>query len=370
MGFLRDIWANKWVKLIVLLAGLALFVLVAIRLSKIFTALAVAWVLAYICDPLVDRLEKRRLPRTAAVAVLAVALVLGFIVLDLVLLPAVVHEFARLGQELPNYADTLASRLLPSLEGALGIDLPRTESELRRFFVDNRDTLDRVARTLYSPLTNFLKSTVTSVVGFVTSLLTLLVIPMAWFFLLRDYDRLNAGLASLLPLRWRDTGVEFMKQVDEIVANFLRGQITVALILATLYSIGLWLILDIPLGLVIGVVAGFASIVPYLGLILGIVPALLMAFLQYQDWQHPLGVVIVFAGAQLLEGNFITPKIVGDKLGLHPVTVIFALLVWAELAGLLGMIIAVPATAVLQVLARRGIERYREGEFYRAAPRP
>jgi predicted PurR-regulated permease PerM len=165
-------------------------------------------------------------------------------------------------------------------------------------------------------------------------------------------------------MRWREPFVEFMRQVDEIVSNFLRGQITVALILATLYSIGLWLIVDVPLGLLIGVCAGLCSIVPYMGLVVGAVPALALAALQHQDWQHPLGVIAVFAVAQAAEGNFITPRIVGDKLGLHPVTVIFALLIWAQIAGFLGMVIAVPATAVLQVLARRAIARYRAGAFY------
>ncbi|NLH50401.1 MAG: AI-2E family transporter [Myxococcales bacterium] len=367
MSFLKDIWANKWIKLLVLLAGLCLMFWFIARIHQILTALALAWLLAYICDPLVDRLERRRVPRTAGVAVLAVCLILGAVLIDLILVPTVLHELQRLSQELPNYGDWLTGTLLPQIEATLGIELPRTDADIRGFFYANRDTVNQIAQAVYSPVTSALKNAWSGVLGFITGLLTLLVIPVAWFYLLRDIDRINAGAVELIPLPWREPFAEFMRQVDVIVANFLRGQITVALILGSLYSVGLWLILDIPLGLVIGLFAGLASIVPYLGLVLGIVPALLMALLQYQDWQHPLGVVAVFLVAQALEGNLITPKIVGDKLGLHPVTVIFALLIWAELAGLLGMLIAVPATAVLQVLAVRLVHRYKSGGFYRGA---
>jgi predicted PurR-regulated permease PerM len=261
----------------------------------------------------------------------------------------------------------LTNKILPRVERSLNIELPRTHEEARDFFNDNREMIDNALKAIYSPVTHFLKGAVHGVFDFVVKALTLLVAPIAWFYLLRDMNKIKAGVVDLTPAAWRAPFVEFMKQVDEIMSNFLRGQIVVALILATLYSIGLWLILDIPLGLLIGVVAGCAAIVPYMGLIVGLAPAFALAFLQYQDWQHPLGVVLVFGIAQALEGNLITPRVVGDRLGLHPVTVIFALLVWAELAGFLGILVAVPATAVIQVLLSRLRQRLKAGEGHSAA---
>ena len=144
----------------------------------------------------------------------------------------------------------------------------------------------------------------------------------------------------------------------------MRGQIVVMFILALLYIIGLEFIVKVPLGFLIGLFAGFASIVPYLGLILGILPALILAFLEYGDWLHPLGVILVFTVAQVAEGTLITPKVVGDKLGMHPVTVIFAILIWGELLGFIGILIAVPVTAVLIVAIKRIVAAYFSSGFF------
>lgn len=365
MMWLREICANKWIKLVVLTAGVIILGMFLHRISSILTALAIAWVLAYICDPVVDWLEARGVSRTLGVVFLAIFLLLGVGIVTVVLIPVAVYELRDLGRAMPDYGQLLTSQWLPSLEGALGIELPRTNSEIRDFFEMHGASVNQIAEALRSPLTGFAKSMLSGVAGLITGLLTLIVIPVAWFFLLRDIDGINTGVVTLVPKRHRQTFVGFAKEVDEIVSNFLRGQVVVAAILACFYSLGLWLVADVPLGLVIGIFAGIAAIVPYLGVVLGVVPALILAFLQHQDLKHPLLVIVVFAVAQALEGNLITPKIVGDKVGLHPVTVIFALLIWAQLAGILGMLVAIPATAVLQVLLLRWVKRYQDGEFYR-----
>jgi predicted PurR-regulated permease PerM len=365
MGFLREIWANKWVKFVALAIGIIALGMLLGRLKSILTALTVAWVLAYICDPIVDFFEAKGASRTTGVVALAVALVLVALAVNLTIIPLAAHELRDLGDNMPDYGAWFTGTLIPNIEATLGVELPRTEYDFRQFFSENEETVNRILGAIRSPISDFVKNTLTGVVGFVTGLLTLVVIPVAWFFLLRDIDTMNGRVVELCPKRHRERFVGFAKEVDEIVSNFLRGQITVALILAVMYSLGLWLIADVPLGLVIGIFAGAASIVPYLGLILGIVPALVLAFLQHQDILHPLLVVAVFGVAQALEGNVITPKIVGEKLGLHPVTVIFALLIWAELAGVFGMLIAIPITAVLQVLVVRAVQRYKQGDFYR-----
>jgi len=369
MPWLREIWANRWVKLVVALLGIAIFGYFLHGIRSILTALAVAWVLAYICDPAVDWLERRRFSRTMSVAVLAAFLIVAAVVVVLVMVPVAVLELRDLGRNMPNYGELLSSRWVPAVESALGFKLPSSSDEIRQFFQAHSASVNQIAEALRSPLTDFAKSTLSGVASFITGLLTLIVIPVAWFFLVRDIDRINVGALALIPTRFRAGASGFAKEVDEIVSNFLRGQIVVAAILACLYSLGLWLVADVPLGLIIGLFAGAAAIVPYLGVVLGVVPALVLAFLQHQDLKHPLLVIAVFAVAQALEGNLITPKVVGDKVGLHPVTVIFALLIWAQLAGILGMLIAIPATAVLQVLLLRWVKHYQAGEFFNGGAR-
>jgi len=365
--FLRDIWADKWVKLVALLAVTAAALALVIRIRQALSALAIAWFLAYLCDPLADRLEKRRVPRTAAVAVITLLLAGILILFVMLLLPVMVGEIVSLSENLPDYGAWFFERAIPSIEAKFGVYLPHTGEEVMELINENQTQIKEFGYAIYSPVLIFLRDTLGGLVNFIVGLLTLAVVPVAWFFLLRDIDKINVRVVELTPPRHRERFVSFMKQVDAIVSGFIHGQVFVALLLGVMYSIGLWLILDIPLGLVIGIVAGFAAIIPYLGLLLGIVPALLMAFLKYQDWQHPLGVAAVFAVAQAVEGNLITPKVMSNRLGMHPVLVIFSILVGAKLLGVLGMLLAIPVAAVLQVVMRDLVAQYRAGRFFNQA---
>lgn len=363
-NFLKDVWVNKWVKLLVLFAAVLGVLALTVRISQALSSLAIAWFFAYLCDPLADRLEARRVPRTAAVVIITAVLILLLSLFLFLLLPIMVGEIVSLSEDLPDYGAWLFERAIPSIEATFGVELPHTGKEVMDLINANQSEIKEFAYTIYSPVLNFLRNTLGGLVNFIVGMLTLAVIPVAWFFLLRDIDKMNAAVIELIPPRYRKRFAAFMKQVDEIVSSFIHGQVFVALLLGMMYSIGLWLILDIPLGLVIGIVAGFAAIIPYLGLLIGIVPALIMAFLKYQDWQHPLGVAAVFAIAQAIEGNLITPKVMSNRLGMHPVLVIFSILVGAKLLGVLGMLLAIPAAAVLQVVARDLIGQYKAGRYF------
>ena len=367
--FLSEILENKWVKLVLLLAGVVGAIWLIVQLQSVLSALMVAFILAYLCDPLADFFERLKLSRTASVAVVAFLIFVALGLFFVVLLPLFVRELTVLASDLPKTFDGLKASLMPRLQellGSAGVELPRTFEEYLDSVKQHAPLLKDLSQRIWEPATKIVTSTFTGIVGTVVGLLNVIIIPVAWFYLLRDFDTIKARLAALVPARRRETVVDYAGRVDEVIQSFLQGQIIVALILGVIYGVGLQFVAGVPMGFVLGMMAGIASIVPYLGLILGIVPALLLAFLAHGDWLHPVLVVAVFAVAQLLEGNLITPKIVGEKVGLHPVTIIFSLLIFGQLFGFLGLLIAVPVTAVLMVFLNEALERYTRSAFFSA----
>jgi len=181
--------------------------------------------------------------------------------------------------------------------------------------------------------------------------------------MMRDWDVVVARIQDLLPREMVATVNKLALECDEVLAAFLKGQLLVMALLGTIYAFGLGMV-GLDLAILIGLVAGIASIVPYLGFAIGIIAALIAAFYQFQDWLHPGYVVLVFAGGQLLEGTLLTPWLVGDKIGLHPVAVIFAILAGGQLFGFIGVLLALPLAAVLMVLLRFLVQHYRQSEYY------
>jgi predicted PurR-regulated permease PerM len=190
-------------------------------------------------------------------------------------------------------------------------------------------------------------------------------IPVVGFYMLLDWDRMLANLREMLPRRWEPDAVRLSRRCDEVLSAFLRGQLLVMLSLGVIYALGLTLV-GVRFGLLIGMVAGLASIVPFLGFIVGISVALLVAFFQTDGWLMLIGVVAVFAIGQVLESVLLQPKLLGDRIGLHPVSVIFAVLAGGNLFGFTGVLLALPAAAVIMVLLRELHERYKRSSLYDA----
>jgi predicted PurR-regulated permease PerM len=191
----------------------------------------------------------------------------------------------------------------------------------------------------------------------------LILIPVLTFYLLRDWDILVARFRELLPRRYAKTFIEMSLECDDMLAGFMRGQLMVMFSLAVIYTLGLSLI-GLELALLLGVIAGLVSFVPYLGLIVGILLAGLAAFFQFGEWLPVLQVAIVFAVAQAIEGMVLTPRFVGERIGLHPVAVIFAVLAGGQLFGFTGVLLALPAAAVAMVLLRHAHQRYIDSHLY------
>jgi predicted PurR-regulated permease PerM len=344
--------------LLVAVAACAGLGYVVYLLSPILTPFVLSALLAYVCDPLVDRMEARKLPRTVAVVVLFVLLSLALLVLVLVIAPLMQKQLATLAAKLPAYIDALQHNVVPWLRDTLGIDTAAVDLAMvkQRVLEHWRD----VGGWLAASVTYITHSGMTLVLW----LTNLVLVPVVTFYLLRDWDRIVASVRDLLPARYRLTVVGLAREIDDVLASFLRGQLSVMLALAVIYSVGLWLV-GLDLALLIGLLAGLVSFVPYLGFIVGILAAGIAALLQYQALTPLLWVLAVFGVGQVLEGSVLTPRLVGERVGLHPVAVIFAVMAGGQLFGFFGILLALPVAAALMVWVRHLHGRYRESALYR-----
>lgn len=340
---------------IVALSALGFLVYV---LSPILTPFLVAALLAYLGDPLADRLEAWRLPRT--VAAIVVFLVMGLILAGaaLLLVPLLEGQVAALVQSLPGYLAWLDAHLRPWLQSHLGVNARYLDlNSIGKLLSQHWQQAGGVA----AYMANTLSRSGLVLVGWAANLV---LIPIVAFYLLRDWDRLVAYVGELLPARLRPEAAVLAQEVDEVLGAFLRGQLSVMVALGLVYAVGLWLV-GLKLGVLIGVLAGLVSFVPYMGFTLGIVAALAAMFFQTHDVLSLWTVLVVFGVGQVLESAVFTPLLVGDRIGLHPVAVIFAVLAGGQLFGFIGVLLGLPSAAVLAVFLRHLHRRYRDSAFYR-----
>lgn len=341
-----------------LLAGLLLLGGLLYLLAPVLTPFVIAALFAYLGDPLVDRLETK-MARTAAVMVVFSGLVLILLGLVLLLLPSLVRQVTTLYAKLPGYIDWLQGTAVPWLQVRLGIEeLALDLGVLRRAITEHWSAAGGIAAEVLATVSR-------SGLAFFGWLANLVLIPVVTFYLLRDWDVFLGRLRDLLPRKMEPTVTMLAQESDEVLGAFLRGQFLVMLGLGAIYSIGLWLV-GLDLALLIGMVAGLVNFVPYLGFIVGILAAGIAALVQFQDVPHLLLVVLVFGVGQIVESVLLTPLLVGDRIGLHPVAVIFAVLAGGQLFGFFGILLALPVAAVLMVLLRHAHGRYVSSRLYDA----
>lgn len=326
-------------------------------LAPILTPFFAAIILAYMGDPVVDKLERWKLSRTFAVALSFSFLMVAGLVFLLILIPLVGSQISVLVEKFPQYYNWV---------------MQQTEVILRQYFnIQGEFTLfESIKTTVLSHLRetgvlagNLIGLLSRSGVSFLTSIATLLLIPVVTFYLLRDWDVLMAKIQILLPRTFAPKILQITQECHEVLSAFFRGQLLVMFFLALVYGGGLWLV-GLDFGILIGLFAGTVSFVPYLGFISGILLAGLAAIIQFQDWQPVVLVILVFGLGQLLESFILTPWLVGNRIGLHPVMVIFAVLAGGQLFGFFGILLALPMAAVILVLARHFKQRYLKSTIY------
>lgn len=316
-------------------------------------------VVGYLLDPLADRLEARKVPRGLAAGLIVGAFLAVLVAIFVILLPVLSAQITDLIARLPEYLQRLrdfADPIIAQLRASL------TEAQLAQLQEFGRDSTGDVVKWIGTVLRGML--------GGGAALLNILsltvIMPVVAFYLLRDWDRIVANLDGLLPRGSADTIREQMREIDSRLSGFLRGQALVCLILGTIYAVGLTLV-GLDFGLLVGMGAGLVSFIPYFGTAVGLVTGLGLALAQFSEWLPIALVAGVFAVGQVLEGYVLTPKLVGERIGLHPVWVLFALLAGGMLFGFTGILLAVPAAAAIGVVVRFAVERYRRSPLYRSA---
>ncbi len=345
--------ARHWRFWLVFLAvSLALIYLLRSVLLPFVAGAAVA----YFLDPIADWLENRGLSRMMATVVITTLFLLAFVIGLLILLPALQGEITDFLSRLPAYAKALEGRLEPVVRHIAEVLPPEQVQKLQ-------DGATSMLGDVASWSVSFVRGLLTGSLALINVLSLLVITPVVAFYLLRDWDRMVETVDGWLPRAHRDVIHDRMREIDETLAGFVRGQASVCLVLGAFYAIGLSVI-GLDLGLVVGLVSGLVSFIPYVGSVSGFVVSMALAFAQFSDWTPILAVAGVFLVGQFVEGNFLSPYLVGERVGLHPVWIIFALLAGGSLFGFVGVLLAVPVAAVAGVLIRYSLRRYLDSEVY------
>jgi predicted PurR-regulated permease PerM len=369
----RPIRLALLVVLVVALAWLAL------RLASILTPFAASLALAYFLNPPVNglerifdrwisrspRLRQRIEPRVIAVALLVMAVV-SVIVLALVfVVPAAYRQISEAAAKLPAYVENWRARVEPLYE-RLNLQYPEQSEAIRERLVT---AVRENAPSLLAPITHVVQAAFSSVMGFVLTVLNFVVIPVFVVYLLFDMNRILMGFAELVPHRFRPYAYSRAAEVDRLLAAFVRGQITVCLILGVFYALALTAC-RVPMGLLVGFVIGFFNLIPFMSHLIGLPLALGLSWVDGASTERLVAVAAVFVFGQFVEGNFVTPRVVGDSLGLHAVVIMLAVLVGGTLFGLIGMLVAVPLTAALSVFWNDLRDLYLRSTFFRGDATP
>ena len=326
-------------------------------LSPILMPFMLAAVFAYLGDPLVDRLERLRIGRGLAAAIVFLVMLLIVALALVLLVPLVQRQIARFIAALPAYAAWFTHDAVPWLEHKLNI--PPSEFDPSTLIARIREHLGTVGGIAAAALGYATRSGL-ALIGFGVAVV---LVPVVTFYLLRDWDKLVAHIDALLPREAQPTIRRLARETDSVLGAFVRGQLLVMLGLAIYYAITLKLV-GLDVGPLIGMIAGLVSFVPYLGFIIGIVASLIAVLVQFHDVYHLIAVLVVFGVGNLLESYVLVPKLVGDRIGLHPVAVIFAVLAFGELFGFIGVLLALPMASIAMVLLRFLRGRYEASTLF------
>lgn len=334
-------------------ASAAVFLLLLWFLGDVITPFLLGGAIAYCLDPLADRLENRGLSRVAAVTIISVLAVLVFLAMVLLVIPMLIDQSTLFVLNTPELIASLQAFLMEQFPEIMEADSTINQS------------LASLGETIRSKGGALLSAIITSFQGVVNIILLVLFVPVVTFYLLLDWDHMIARIDDLLPRDHAPAIRRIASDIDKTLAGFIRGQGTVCLILGTFYAVALMAV-GLQFGLFVGALAGLISFIPFVGSIVGGVLSIGLALFQFWGEWFWIGLVaLIFIGGQAIEGNVLTPKLVGGSVGLHPVWLIFSLSAFGSVFGFVGLLVAVPVSASIGVLTRFLIAEYKGGRLYR-----
>lgn len=338
------------------------FILILILSLKYFTLLAApiffSSVVAYLLSPVAGFLERKtKLSRVVISAMLMILLVFVFLFLIITIFPYVVDQVTSAAQKIPQIMEKFSEKI-QVFNDYITNKFPD--------YIGNIDVMAKIKEILESLLTNLshiLIGAFSSLYGFLVTLIYIILIPLFSYYFIRDFRKIKNSLIGLVPLSLRDKVLQKMEKMDDILSSFIRGQAIVVLILAVLYSVGLSIV-GLPFAMLIGIFAGIGDIIPYFGTIVGLIISLIVAFVSFQSIEKILLVIIVFIIVKGSENWFFYPKIVGREVGLHFVWVLFSIILFGQLFGFWGLVVAIPSAAGFKVFITDLIRYYKRSGFY------
>jgi predicted PurR-regulated permease PerM len=346
-------WVAVWLALLLLL----------VTLGPVLTPFLAAAIFAYVLNPGVDRLCRARIgrfavPRALAVTVVVLLFFAAGAALVLIVVPVLQKEVPLLQAAIPAFLAKLNDSLGPRLQ-AMGVNISFDSAGIKRMV---NEQMAASGDQIWSAVINSARIGGTAVLGW---LATVVLVPVVLFYMLLDWHQLLARIAGAVPRRWIGATVAMAEEADALLAQYLRGQLLVMLVLAAYYSLGL-AFAGFEVALPVGILTGLLVFIPYLGFGFGLILALIAAVLQFGDWSGVVAVGVIYGLGQVLEGFFLTPRLVGERIGLNPLAVIFALLAFGQLFGFVGVLLALPASALLMVAFRHLRRHYLSSSFYNA----
>lgn len=356
------LWWARWVPAALLIV--ALIVLTILIGGTVLVPLLLSFALAFMLEPGADRLERRGRSRNAAVLLTLLLMVVAVVLVFGLLLPSIYHQFGESIEKLPLALRAAGARVQALLDYAHARLSPQLYARLQGAITDFQNDPSAIT----SRIGAWLETGLFGLVSFGSAALGLLIVPFFVYYLLLDMNNLRRVIEEHIPERHRGTGVRLFDEVGEVVRGYVRGRFLIALIMAVIYATGL-LILGVPLWAAIGLIAGIIGIIPYIGVATGFLLAVAFATLDGAGIVRLTGILAVFVTAQMIEDYVLTPRIIGNKLEVHPMLVFIALIIAGDLFGLLGLVLAIPILGVLKVLLRFVDELYLRSDFY-TAPAP
>ncbi len=328
-------WKRIWLILILIAA---VWILVSARAALV--PLAASFILAYLLQPLVDALERWKIPRPLAVLIPLLGLGVGLFILWVSISPVVQKQVAAFAKKLPGYVTIAESWLIATFDR---FELPQT-AELKKYFTENLSLLGQLPVTAL----RFLLRTTSGIFSIAIGMIYLVLIPVMTFYVLRDWKELWAGFFAYVHRDYRAEVEKRVFRLDELLGSFIKGQLLIACILSAFYVLGFYIV-GMPLWLVMGIFTGIACMFPYVEWIVALPIALLLSGLAHQDWLHPLATLAVFGVISPIAGMALVPRILGNRIGLHPVVVLASIMIGGELMGFAGILLAVPLAAAIKV---------------------
>lgn len=346
--------SQKWLTLVLIaVTGVLVYLL-----APILMPFVAGFLLAYLGNPLVNRLNRLKLPRVVSVGIVFAVITLGFLILIGILVPLIRDQIIYLNTKMPDFVKWINTQAIPWFQRTFEVDLAHMNVQSATEMLSN--SWQEAGSVAGQVLTKVAQGGLT-IVG---TLASIALIPVVTFYLMLDWEKLVTSCFSLVPRQYADTTKTIMKEIDDVLSAFFRGQFAVMVCLSLVYALGLKVV-GLDIAIIVGLIAGLGSIIPYFGFAIGIVIATIAAIFQFQEFLPLVWVWTVFGIGQVIEGWVLVPYLVGNKVGLHPVTVIFAILAGGQLFGFFGMLLAIPATAVIVVLLRHAGRRYFDSALYK-----